>query len=721
MTAPSDFSNQTECNDNSDEKLAQLLQSFAMIAALAEEEIRQQKIQEVSAIFGLSEASYRQALEYYQKQKSEQGEEKSLVPIGSLFKPVSLLDTKVSDFADFLKNVSLIRLAAVLGEGALLFAMTSYIVTIPGRQHQEIQKAREILLHSRNHQYDDSRLAALKLLDKRCAGNPGLVAPNAHLENLTIFGCSHWSFRLKSLTNWSFRSRQSMDLSYSVLTGANLSNAQLSGANLAGSDLSHANLQKINLKGVNLQRANLTGADLSRANLTGANLTGAVLDGANLHGVQASQADFTQASLVQAKAPWSYFEQANFYRANLQQINFNRSHLQNADFYKANLSNASLRFTNLRGDTRFFSTQLQEADFQGARWTSIFQIKQGRNWQTAKQSPQSPKQVTLAMPPALNIGLIKPQEKNSLFEAYELGMRRAANRRVDIWGFESKDSVAEEAATIDKMIKLGMDAIILRPADPVDSLSALKKASEAGLLIITVDSCLRREIAEDFIEACFDTDSEKMGYDSGIYLTKWVKQNILKGQTAKSQPIHIALIDGAVYDRNYPYLQGILSAMERSTLSWSTLASVGVANFHDADKVIELLEAYPEIQILWGGSNLATKVAIEAVEQLNLGDQVAVFGILDLSQEQAKRLLDTTNPLQSIIDQSGVQTGKQATERAIAVLRENIPGAMYHQQTVEHRLLTQEDREQVHQLLNEVGSLRDQSTGNNLNKNNRKN
>ena len=148
-----------------------------------------------------------------------------------------------------------------------------------------------------------------------------------------------------------------------------------------------------------------------------------------------------------------------------------------------------------------------------------------------------------------------------------------------------------------------------------------------------------------------------------------------------------------------------MAALEESPLSWKTVASVGVTDLHETNQVQEILTAYPEIQVVWGGSNMATKVAIEAVEKLGMVDQVAVFGILDLSQEQAERLLDSTNPLQSIIDQSGVQTGKQATERAIAVLRGRVPGEVYEEHLVEHRLLTQDDSEQVRKLLNEAGSL----------------
>ncbi|MDJ0898173.1 MAG: pentapeptide repeat-containing protein [Xenococcus sp. MO_188.B8] len=702
MTSPSNFSDQSERFDDYPQNLDKLFQSFEMIAALAEEEVRQQKIREASAAFRISEVSYRKQLKRYLCSKNHQTKEKLDAPMPN---PFSFLDAKVSDFVDALKEVSLVKLATVLGESALLFAMISYIVTIPSRQQQGIQKAREILLQSSDRKYDESRVAALKMLDKRCAGNPGLVSPNAYLANLEIAGCFRWSLTPLSLAQGSFRTWQPMDLSYSDFKEANLSNAQLSGANLEGSNFSGANLQNVNLSGVNLRGANLTNADLSRANLTGANLEGAILDGANLYGAQVSQANLAKASLVETKAPWSYFDGANFYRAKLNRANFNRSDLKNADFYKANLEYATLRFTDLRGRTRLLGAKLRGADFWGARWENIFQIKRGKNWQATKLSPNWEQKVTLGMLPELRIGLIKPQEKSSLFKAYELGMRRAANRRVDIWGFESKGGVMEEAATIDNMIELGMDAIILRPSDPVNSLPAMKKASEAGLVIITVDSCLEREIAEDVASACFDTNSEKMGYDSGVYLTQWAKQNLISRQAPKSKPINIALVDGATYDRNYPYLQGILAAMDKSDLSWKTVASVGVAHHYDGDKVAEILEAAPEIKILWGGSNLATKVAVETVERLDLEDQVKVFGILDLSREQAERLLDSTNPLQSIIDQSGVQTGKQATQRAIAVLRGEVAGEVYEENIVDHRLLTQDDTEQVRKLLNEAGSL----------------
>ena len=65
MTSPSDFSKQADYSSDSDQNIDKLLQSFEIIAALAEEEVRQQKIREASAVFELSETAYRKQFKRY--------------------------------------------------------------------------------------------------------------------------------------------------------------------------------------------------------------------------------------------------------------------------------------------------------------------------------------------------------------------------------------------------------------------------------------------------------------------------------------------------------------------------------------------------------------------------------------------------------------------------------------------------------------------------------
>ncbi|NEP06481.1 MAG: hypothetical protein F6K34_17645, partial [Okeania sp. SIO4D6] len=128
-------------------------------------------------------------------EKSKSSPEKARLKEPKLLKPISIVDTKISDFVEWLQDVSLFKLTVILSESALLFAVVSYVITIPNRKTQEIQEARKVLREESGHEYSDGRIAALKVLNnKSCQGNPGLKAPKAKMPNLTLNPCQSLSF-----------------------------------------------------------------------------------------------------------------------------------------------------------------------------------------------------------------------------------------------------------------------------------------------------------------------------------------------------------------------------------------------------------------------------------------------------------------------------------------------------------------------------------------------
>ncbi|WP_094673618.1 pentapeptide repeat-containing protein [Hydrocoleum sp. CS-953] len=641
-------------------------------------------------------------------EKSQSTPEKAILKEPKLLKPISILDTKISHFIEWLQNISLFKLAVILSEGALLFAIVSYVITIPSRNKQEIQEARKVLREESGHQYSDARIAALKILhSKDCQSNPGLEAAKANMADLTLNPCQSLSFTQGSLKV----NKRSMDLSYSNLAGADLSGANLVGINLQGSNLQGANLANTNLEGANLTGVQLQGANLTQANLKEAILQNSNLDNSNLYGANLDKADFSEASLVNVRALWANFNDGIFYRANLQSANLNRGDLRGADFYKANLENASLRFadlsstTNARGaqlqPTNLLETQLKGADLWGAKMWSTFQIKRAKNWQETNRKPNWEQATKQARLPRLRIALIKPETPETLFDYYELGMRRAANRRVEIWAISHPSGVENEAKIIKQLIKEGMDGIILRPEDSIKSLDALKLASDAGVAIITLGFCFDPMDAKDLAIACYSTNNFQMGYDSAQDLVEWSQNNLQTDSSSKL--IQLALIDSAVYDSYYPYLQGALKAINESDISFQIVDSVNVASNSDVIKVKELLKNNPTVQILWGGSNLATEVGLAAVIESDLNNKVKVFGVSDLSREKAEMLLDPNSPLHSIIDQSGLKIGSDAVKKIISVLRKESSGADYQVYPIEHSLLTQEDPEPVRDFIDNYG------------------
>ncbi|NEP11673.1 MAG: substrate-binding domain-containing protein [Symploca sp. SIO2C1] len=684
-------------------------------------------------------------------------EKQSLLTNDKLQKPIVIVDTKVSDFTDWLENISLVKLAAVLGETAILFAVISFILTIPSRRLQKIQDARKVLHEESSNQYSDGRITALKLLNKYCVDNPGLQAKEANLSKITIKSCRHFPENKFSPKQWAsmFRGPTPMKLSHANLKKADLSGANLAGINLQDSDLSGANLNDANLKGADLTNANLTGANLARADLEGAKLIGSKLDQSFLYGAKLNGADFSGASLKETKAMWADFQNAKFNHANLQSANFNRTQLHGADFYQANLQKASLRFANLRTKNEDSITQLNQqqerlpdvripfitsslsisgkgfdaipdcvnpktilveaeltgADLRGAQFCSVFQLKRAKNWEKAITAPNWKQQIKQSRQPRLRIALLKPKSNPSLFNAYELGMRRAANRRIEIWGVDIGAGIDSEVRKIRELINKDIDAIILTPANSKKLRQALEEARDAGVAIITVDYCLDDGIAKNLAIACYNTNSLEMGRDSGKELKQWIQKNRGKHpifEDNQQQTIHIALVDGASHDGYYPYLEGFLKSIDEinksSDISLKIVDSVGVTQGNDINKVKEMLQENGEIQIIWGGSNLATELAIKGVEDLGWEKKFVIFGILDLSRDKGKKLTDGNSPLQLIIDQAGIKIGRKAVKTAVEVLRGERSGEKYYKKDVPYNPLTQDDEDKVRELLNGVDS-----------------
>lgn len=670
-----------------------LVESFQRVNLISEDYLRLAVIQQEASQFQLSLATYIHQLEQY-----NQAQQSTSSPKPPLLKPFSILDAKVSDFVAWLEMISIIKLATVLGEAAILIAFISYLFSIPYQQQKKIEDARNVLVDQKGQQHSDGRIAALKTLDSLCASNAGLQAPKAQMVKIQLNQCHKPSVSFRSIQQWPFKffEHQGIDLSHANLEQANLAHANLEKANLKGSNLKGINLSEANLQGANLQGANLEGANLEGANLQGANFTDAVLHKSLLNNANFTKANLTRAKMHQVQGIWAKFNHATLHRTDLYQANLNRSILKGSDLYKANLENSSLQSVDFLDDANLRSTNLRNADLSKASFWALHQLKRAKHWQSAIKSPNWMQTIARPRSPRLRIGLIKSAD-STIFKAYELGMRRAANRRVEIWSLLSASGVENEAQTIQELIDSGIDAIVLSPEDPLGSIPALEKAYQAGVVVITVDFCFDKETAKDMVFACFNTNSLKMGADSAEHLTQWAATHL------KDQPLNIGVVDSAEYERYYPNYQGFLNGMAASAVTWKEVSSVDAITQADIAHIKEMLSENPQINILWGGSNLATELSVAAVEDLGLQAKVKVFGILDLSKDKARMLLDPNSPLQSIIDQAGVKIGYKAVHTAVEVLRHK--KTQYTEYPIDHRLLTQTDKAAVKELLTEANSI----------------
>lgn len=668
-------------------------QSFSRVAAIEDTVTREYELAQEAKQLDIPIESYRRMFESYYNEKNAQK-----TPTYSWLKPVQFLDKRLGDFVCWCQNVSVYNLATVVGQFTLLAAMGSYFLEAPQRQQQALNDARSEIRNQANIEYSQSRIEAMELLNKYCESILGEQATKANLEGIKLNNCYKFELGLSSFTQWppQFFRYEGFTMAQMNLAKANLRGANLAGVNLAGANLEGANLNRANLKGANLKGANLKGANLRLVNLEGANLEGANLDGISIERSNLKNANLTESSMIKAWLPWTDLQGAQLSFANLENANLSRANLQEADLYKANLKGTSLRYADLRKGAIIIGANLDKADLKRAKFWSTSELKRAYNWETAMKDEDWEEKIAHPNEDKYKIGYLIP-DSSSIYKLYQRGMENAlkSGKNIKFLPIETGDTVEQESRGIKQLRDQDVDIILLRPVDLQNSIAAIKEAFASGVVVVTIGDCLPQK-AHRFVFACYESDSFQMGYDVAKYMADAGTKKL------SGKPLNIGLIDGADSSRVYPYFKGFLAGMQDSKVNWSIVSSTNAQNINEDKEVKELLLNNPKINALWGGSEITTTLAINTVKKLGLEEKIQVFGIVPLTRDLANMLLDPSQPLQSIVDESPTEAGFQTLQHGINVI-EGKNSREYQRIVYKHRLLTQNDTTIVNQLL--TGSL----------------
>ncbi|HLO48661.1 MAG TPA: pentapeptide repeat-containing protein [Kamptonema sp.] len=663
--------------------------SFTEVAEIKDAVKREYALMKEAKRLDIPAESYRRMFEtYYLEKNSLQ------IPKYPWLNPFRFLDQRLGDFVKWCENVSLYSLATVIGQFTLLAAMGAYFMEAPQRQQQALTEARQEIRNQKGIEYSQSRIEAIEMLNKFCESLLGEQATNANLEGIKLNNCYHFQLGLATFAQWppQFYRYEGFDLSQMNLAGANLKGANLEGANLEGANLEDANLERANLKGANLKNVNLKGAVLQFANLEGANLEKANLDGTRMGRGYLKDTNLKEASLIGAWLLWADLQGADLSQANLQDSNLSRANFQKANLYKANLKGASLRYADLRKGTITIGTEIDRANIKRAKFSSVDQVKRAYNWEKAIKDKDWEEKIAKPSKDKYKLGYLIP-DNSSTYKLYQQGIENAVkeNQNIEFFPIATGDKVEEEAQGIKELRALDVDVILLRPVDSEKSVPAIVEAYASGVVIVTIGDCLP-EAAQKVVFACYESDSFQMGYDVGKYMSIWAKTNL------PGQPLNIGLVDGADSSRVYPYFQGFLAGIPDPEVAWNQVASTNAQSLKEIDKVKEMLESHPNINALWGGSEVTTTLALQAVKELGLEKKVQVFGTVPLTRQLANMLLDPNQALQSIIDESPTDAGYKTTKHGIDVI-EGKTSREYQRLVYPHRLLTQRDSVQVNKLV----------------------
>ncbi len=277
-------------------------------------------------------------------------------------------------------------------------------------------------------------------------------------------------------------------------------------------------------------------------------------------------------------------------------------------------------------------------------------------FRTTVSAPDQAAALTVAfVPKALNSPFWADMEQAAEGEAAGLGVHLvalAADRETD---------VERQYQIIENLIQQGVDAILLAPSGSKELVPAIKKANEAGIPVLLLDTRIDSAAAESIgarVLTYIGSDNFEGGAVAGRYLAEKLGGS---GQ--------LAIIEGisgheTADQRRLGFLHGVqafpmIRVVASQTANWERALAYNVAE--------NLLQAHPELDAIFAANDEMALGALEAVAAARRGGQIHVVGfdaIPDaLANIRSGRLLGSVAQFPS-------EMGRLGVLHAVALLRD---------------------------------------------------
>lgn len=245
-------------------------------------------------------------------------------------------------------------------------------------------------------------------------------------------------------------------------------------------------------------------------------------------------------------------------------------------------------------------------------------------------------------------------EENDFWKLLIDGVKMAAAENkleVTVLGMENEDNYAGQHDLIEWAIGQKPDAILLCPSRYTETTPYAKKIVENNIPLVLVDSALNEEVADAMVA----TDNVQLGQAEGSFMKQFVKDDsciVIVGHVKDSS---------TAIERELGVRQGLGEHEDK-------IADVVFCN-SDYDKayqlMVELLEKYPEIDLVAGLNEYSAVGAARAVRDRQLQDKIRVVGI-DSSLEEIQMLEEGI--FEGIVIQNPFKMGYLGVEEAVKIL-----------------------------------------------------
>jgi ABC-type sugar transport system substrate-binding protein len=251
-------------------------------------------------------------------------------------------------------------------------------------------------------------------------------------------------------------------------------------------------------------------------------------------------------------------------------------------------------------------------------------------------------------------------QEDQFFRLVLFGMKDAAARNgAELLEANSAGKPDKEIQLINTYIASGVDAIVISPLSSKASVSALSRAREKGIVVVTYNTTVEGDIPVSYIES----DQADLGRSTGRAAREYVEKNLGGKATVailatQSQTPEQSTMRVGGFTEEITKLPGVTIVAEQD--AW--LAEQAVKKGGD------ILTAHPGLNIIWGANEGGTVGAVMAVKNAGKAGKVAVFGT-DIGEQLMDFLLAEENILQATTGQRPFEIGSMAVSAAVKTLK----------------------------------------------------
>ena len=226
------------------------------------------------------------------------------------------------------------------------------------------------------------------------------------------------------------------------------------------------------------------------------------------------------------------------------------------------------------------------------------------------------------------VALIMKSLANEFFVTMAAAAERHQDERQDTYelivnGIKNESDLAQQVALVDQMIALGVDAIVIAPADSKALVPSLARARSSGIQVVNIDNQLDRDVLAEF-----DLAIPFIGPDN----RKGAKAAAMVALQRYPDGANVVVLEGVTSAHNAIERRvGFTEAITDTGATVLTMQSAQWDQTKAAEVTAAILVRHPEVQVILAANDNMALGAASALSFAELDHEVDIVGFDNIS------------------------------------------------------------------------------------------